>query len=213
MKWWDRMPWSSFSECWALSQLFHSPLSSLSKKFWISVILEWDLLTGWYVPLQLYQGQLLKFGNIFMLTDKGSKPPRPSCFYYSQTLSHDTPYCPAPKGFMLGMKGPALALWPYGLSILIGQCTHLANYWTSEYPPCSPVCCASKQGILFPPLECQSLFPRGSMAAHMPGTTVCKELDGKRAHTHPRSPACFWVEALLFLSFGFNSMRILGPRL
>ena len=27
MKWWDRMPWSSFSECWDLSQLFHSPLS------------------------------------------------------------------------------------------------------------------------------------------------------------------------------------------
>ena len=25
MKWWDWMPWSSFSECWALSQLFHSP--------------------------------------------------------------------------------------------------------------------------------------------------------------------------------------------
>ena len=24
MKWWDRMPWSSFSECWALSPLFHS---------------------------------------------------------------------------------------------------------------------------------------------------------------------------------------------
>ena len=27
MKWWDWMPWSSFSECWVLSQLFHSPLS------------------------------------------------------------------------------------------------------------------------------------------------------------------------------------------
>ena len=27
MKWWNQMPWSSFSECWALSQLFHSPLS------------------------------------------------------------------------------------------------------------------------------------------------------------------------------------------
>ena len=27
MEWWDRMPWSSFSECWASSQLFHSPLS------------------------------------------------------------------------------------------------------------------------------------------------------------------------------------------
>ena len=26
MKWWDWMPWSLFSECWALSQLFHSPL-------------------------------------------------------------------------------------------------------------------------------------------------------------------------------------------
>ena len=31
MKWWDRMPWSSFSECWALSQLFHSPLSLSSR--------------------------------------------------------------------------------------------------------------------------------------------------------------------------------------
>ena len=31
MKWWDQMPWSSFSECWALSQLFHSPLSPSSR--------------------------------------------------------------------------------------------------------------------------------------------------------------------------------------
>ena len=29
----DRMPWSSFSECWALSQLFHSPLSLSSRGF------------------------------------------------------------------------------------------------------------------------------------------------------------------------------------
>ena len=27
MQWWDWMPWSEFSECWALSQLFHCPLS------------------------------------------------------------------------------------------------------------------------------------------------------------------------------------------
>ena len=27
MKWHDWMPWSSFSECWALSQLVHSPLT------------------------------------------------------------------------------------------------------------------------------------------------------------------------------------------
>ena len=33
MKWWDRMPWSSFSECWALSQLFQSPLSLSSRSF------------------------------------------------------------------------------------------------------------------------------------------------------------------------------------
>ena len=27
LKWWDWMPWSSFFECWVLSQLLHSPLS------------------------------------------------------------------------------------------------------------------------------------------------------------------------------------------
>ena len=32
MKWWDWMPWSSFSECCALSQHFHSPLSISSRK-------------------------------------------------------------------------------------------------------------------------------------------------------------------------------------
>ena len=31
MKWWDRMPWSSFLECWVLSLLFHSPLSLSSR--------------------------------------------------------------------------------------------------------------------------------------------------------------------------------------
>ena len=31
IKWWDQMPWSSFSECWVLSQFFHSPLSLSSR--------------------------------------------------------------------------------------------------------------------------------------------------------------------------------------
>ena len=31
MKWWDQMPWSSFFECWVLSQVFHSPLSLSSR--------------------------------------------------------------------------------------------------------------------------------------------------------------------------------------
>ena len=30
-EWWDQMPWSSFSECWVLSQLFHSLLSLSSR--------------------------------------------------------------------------------------------------------------------------------------------------------------------------------------
>ena len=29
LKWWDRLPWSYFSECWALSQLFHFPQEAL----------------------------------------------------------------------------------------------------------------------------------------------------------------------------------------
>ena len=35
MKWWDQMPWSLFSECRALSQLFDSPLSLSSRGFWV----------------------------------------------------------------------------------------------------------------------------------------------------------------------------------
>ena len=31
MKWWDQMPWFYFSECWALSQIFHSLLSLSSR--------------------------------------------------------------------------------------------------------------------------------------------------------------------------------------
>ena len=31
MKWWDWMPWSSFFECWVLSQPFYSPLPPSSR--------------------------------------------------------------------------------------------------------------------------------------------------------------------------------------
>ena len=31
MKWWNWMPWSSFFECWVLSQLFHFSLSPSSR--------------------------------------------------------------------------------------------------------------------------------------------------------------------------------------
>ena len=46
VKWWDWMPWSLFFECWALSQLFHSPLSLSSKGF---------LVPFHFLPLNLYQ--------------------------------------------------------------------------------------------------------------------------------------------------------------
>ena len=44
---WDWMPWSLFSECWALTQLFHCPLS-LSSNLWllktsksVAVVVRW----------------------------------------------------------------------------------------------------------------------------------------------------------------------------
>jgi len=36
MKWQDRKPWSLFFECWVLSQLFHSPLSTFIKRLFSS---------------------------------------------------------------------------------------------------------------------------------------------------------------------------------
>ena len=41
MKWWYQMPWSSFFECWVLSQLFHSPLS----KTFIKQLFSYSLLS------------------------------------------------------------------------------------------------------------------------------------------------------------------------
>ena len=38
--WWDWMPRSSFSECWALSQLFHSPFSLSSRGFLVALHLK-----------------------------------------------------------------------------------------------------------------------------------------------------------------------------
>ena len=43
MKWWDRIPWSLFSECWVLSQLFRSSLSLFSLQF-SSVAQSWPIL-------------------------------------------------------------------------------------------------------------------------------------------------------------------------
>ena len=46
MKWWDQMTWSSFSVCWALSQLFHSPLSLSSRGSLITILSAPQLYTS-----------------------------------------------------------------------------------------------------------------------------------------------------------------------
>ena len=35
LNWWDWMSWSYITECWVLSQLFHSPLSLSSRSSWV----------------------------------------------------------------------------------------------------------------------------------------------------------------------------------
>ena len=49
-KWWNRMPWSLFFDCWVLSQLFHSHLSPSFRSSLVSlhfVPLEWYHLHIW----------------------------------------------------------------------------------------------------------------------------------------------------------------------
>ena len=43
MKWWDQMPWSSFSECWGLSQLFHSLIMGYNLFPFVSSVFIWML--------------------------------------------------------------------------------------------------------------------------------------------------------------------------
>ena len=45
MKWWAWMPWSLFSECWVLSQLFHPPISLSSSLCLVPLCF---LPLGWY---------------------------------------------------------------------------------------------------------------------------------------------------------------------
>ena len=48
MKWWDRMLWSQLLECWVLSQLFHTPLSLLSRGSLVPLHFLW---LGWCIDL------------------------------------------------------------------------------------------------------------------------------------------------------------------
>ena len=59
LNWWDQMPWSYFSECWALSQLFHSPLSLSSRVSLVilcsGVAKNQTWLTNWTDFLSVFQ--------------------------------------------------------------------------------------------------------------------------------------------------------------
>ena len=54
MKWWDQMPWSSFSECWALSQLFHSPLTFIKRLFSSSSLSAIRVVSSAYLRLLIF---------------------------------------------------------------------------------------------------------------------------------------------------------------
>ena len=56
MKWWEWMPWSQFSECWALRQLFHSPLSLSSRSSSFSAI---KVMSSAYQRLLIFLPKIL----------------------------------------------------------------------------------------------------------------------------------------------------------
>ena len=60
MKWWNQMPWCSFSECWALSQLFHSPLFTFIKRlFSYSYLFAIRVLSSAYLRLLIFLPAIL----------------------------------------------------------------------------------------------------------------------------------------------------------
>ena len=54
MKWWDWMPWSSFSECWFLSQLFLSPFTFIKRLFSSSLFSAIRLISSAYLRLLIF---------------------------------------------------------------------------------------------------------------------------------------------------------------
>ena len=59
MKWWDRMPWSSFLECWVWSQLFHSPLLPIKRLFSSSLLSAIRGVSSAYLRLLIFLLEIL----------------------------------------------------------------------------------------------------------------------------------------------------------
>ena len=69
MKWWDQIPWSLFSECWALSQLF--PLSSFT---FTKRLFSYSLLSAINMVLSAYLRLLIFLPTILIPVCASSSP-------------------------------------------------------------------------------------------------------------------------------------------
>ena len=59
MKWWDRMPWSSFSECWVLNQVFHSSFSFIKRLLSFSSLSALRVVSSAYLRLLIFLPAIL----------------------------------------------------------------------------------------------------------------------------------------------------------
>ena len=60
MKWWDQMPWSSFFECWVLSQFFsHSSFTLIKRLFSFSSLSAIRMLSSAYLRLLIFLPAIL----------------------------------------------------------------------------------------------------------------------------------------------------------
>ena len=75
MKWWDQMPWSSFSECWALGQLFQCPLFfSIFIFTFIKRLFSSSSLSAIWVVSSAYLRLLIFFPAILITAYASSSP-------------------------------------------------------------------------------------------------------------------------------------------
>ena len=113
MKWRDQMPWSWFSEGWALSQLFHSPVSLLSRGPFSS-----SLISAIRVVSSVYL-RLLTFLPVIFIPACASSTPEFQMKYSAYKLNKQgdniQPWCtpfPIWNQFVVPCRVQTVASWP-----------------------------------------------------------------------------------------------------